>query len=190
MTRALRVLLAAAALAAAPAAAEEIEVGAASLAGTSEGIVLNADFALDLTSRLEEALTKGVPLYFLVEFECYRRRWYWFDEKVGAAALTVRLSFHALTRTYRLSTGALHQSFPTLDEGLRALGRVREWLVLPPGALRPETTYNAYVRMRLDIAQLPKPFQLSALANRDWVLASEWKKWELNGSTTVSEAAQ
>ncbi len=191
MTRALRTLVAAVALAAAAtAAAEEIEVGATSLVGSGEGIVLNADFVLDLTSRLEDALAQGVPLYFLVEFESYRPRWYWLDEKIGAATLTARLSFHALTRTYRLSTGTLHQSFTTLDEALRALGLVREWLVLPPGALRPDTTYNAYVRMRLDTAQLPKPFQVSALANRDWSLASAWKKWPVDGATLASEAAR
>jgi hypothetical protein len=191
MTRVLRTLVAAVALsAAATAAAEEIEVGATSLVATGEGIVLNADFVLDLTSRLEDALAQGVPLYFLVEFESYRPRWYWLDEKIGAATLTARLSFHALTRTYRLSTGTLHQSFTTLDEALRALGLVREWLVLPPGALRPDTTYNAYVRMRLDTTQLPKPFQVSALANRDWSLGSAWKKWPVNGATLASEAAR
>jgi hypothetical protein len=188
MTRALRTLLAAAALAAAPAAAEEIAVGATQLVGTSEGIVLNADFTLDLTTRLEDALQQGVPLYFVVEFECLRPRWYWLDEKIGTATLTARLSFHALTRTYRLSTGTLHQSFATLDEALRALGRVREWLVLPAGALRPDSAYNAYVRMRLDTAQLPKPFQVSALANREWNLASGWKRWPVDGSIIVSEA--
>lgn len=191
MTRALRTLVAAATLAAAAAAAaEEIEVGAASLVGTGEGIVLNADFALELTSRLEDALAQGVPLYFVVEFESYRPRWYWLDEKIGAATLTARLSFHALTRTYRLSTGTLHQSFATLDEALRALGTVREWLVLPSGVLQPDTTYDAYVRMRLDTAQLPKPFQVSALANREWSLASAWKKWPVHGSAMVSEVAR
>ena len=184
MALAMRALLGALALAAAAAAAaaEEIQVGATRLVASEEGIVLDADFALDLTPRLEDALTNGVPLYFVFEFESTRPRWYWFDEKIGTATLTARLSFHALTRTYRLSTGALHQSFATLDEALRALGRVREWLVLPRDALRPDTTYNAYVRMRLDTAQLPKPFQVSALANREWALASPWRKWEVNGS--------
>ena len=191
MTRVLKRLVAAVALAvAAAAAAEEIEVGATSLVGSAEGVVLNADFALDLTPRLEDALAQGVRLYFLVEFEAYRPRWYWLDEKVGAATLTARLSFHALTRTYRLSTGTLHQSFATLNEALRALGTVREWLVLPPGVLQPDTAYNAYVRMRLDTAQLPKPFQVSALANREWSLASAWKKWQVDGAATASEAAQ
>lgn len=188
MLRVLRLALAALALCANVAAADEIEVRATGLAATDEGIVFNGDFGFELTSRLEEALAQGVPLHFLVEFECYRPRWYWLDERIGSATLTLRLSFHALTRTYRLSTGTLHRSYPTLDEAINALTRIREWLVLPRGALRPDTTYNAFVRMRLDTAQLPKPFQVSALANREWTLASPWKRWEVNGSTLAAEA--
>jgi hypothetical protein len=189
LARGLRLVLATAALAAAVAAADEIEVRTADLAATDEGIVFNGDFQLELTPRLEEALTKGIPLYFLLEFECYRPRWYWLDERVGTASLTLRLSFHALTRTYRVSTGTLHRSYPTLDEAINALTRIREWLVLPRGALRPDSTYNAYVRMRLDVAQLPKPFQVSALANREWTLASSWKRWEVNGALLAAAEA-
>ena len=97
MLRALRLALAVLALGASVAVADEIEVRAADLAATDEGIVFNGDFELELTARLEDALAKGVPLYFLVEFECYRPRWYWFDERIGSATLTLRLSFHALT---------------------------------------------------------------------------------------------
>ncbi len=181
---------AAAALLAGPAAADEIAVTQARLVATDEGITLEADFQFDLTARLEDALGKGVPLYFIVEFECLRPRWYWFDERVGAAARASRLSFHALTRTYRVATGALHQSFATLDEALRAIGLVRAWQVLPKGALRPDASYIAYVRMRLDTSQLPKPFQVSALANREWNLAAPWKRWEVDGSFAQAEARQ
>jgi hypothetical protein len=190
MRRAFTWLLLALALSALRAAAEEIEVRDTSLAASEEGFVLSADFDLDLTSRLEDALTKGVPLYFLVEFEIYRPRWYWLDERIGTASRSTRLSFHALTRTYRLTTGALHQSFATLDEALRTLTRVREWQVLGKGALKPDTAYAAYVRMRLDTTQLPKPFQVSALASREWTLASQWKKWEVSGVVEQAEAAR
>jgi hypothetical protein len=194
MRRALSWLLVGIALAAsvlaAPATADEIEVTQAQLVAGDEGIVLVADFEFDLTSRLEEALTKGVPLYFVTEFELVRRRWYWFDERVGTATLSTRLTFHALTRTYRLTTGALHQSFATLAEALRTLSRVRAWQVLPHDALKPDTTYYAYVRMRLDTTQLPKPFQVNALASREWNLASQWKRWEVNGDLVEAEAAR
>jgi len=189
LARGLRLVLAGLVLCASVAAADEIEVRAASLAATDEGIVLDADFEFELTARLEGALAQGVPLYFLVEFECYRPRWYWLDERVGAATLSLRLSFHALTRTYRLSTGTLHRSYPTLADALNALTRVRGWLVLPRDALRPDATYDAYVRMRLDTAQLPKPFQVSALANREWTLASAWRRWEVNGATLAAAEA-
>jgi hypothetical protein len=190
MRRALGVVLAATALASAVAAADDVDVEAVSLAAGDDGITLNADFAFELNSRLEDALDNGVPLYFVVEFEIFRPRWYWFDEKIGAAELSLRLSFHALTRTFRVSTGALHQSYTKLDDAVRALSRVRGWHVLPRGALKPDTVYHAYVRMRLDTAQLPKPFQVSALASRDWTLASRWRKWDVSGAITASEAVR
>jgi hypothetical protein len=167
-----------AAVGSAPALADVILVGRAALEATDEGYMLSADFEFELSSRLEDALSKGVPLYFLVEFELTRPRWYWFDERSVAANQSWRLSFHALTRTYRLSSGALTQSFSTLSEALRTLSRVRGWLVMDRTQAKPDTRYLVAVRMRLDTTQLPKPFQVSALANREWTLASDWYRWE------------
>jgi len=160
-----------------PAAADEIAVRSARLEAAEDGYALDADFQVDLTPRLEDALHQGVTLYFVVDFELSRPRWYWLDEQIGAASRTARLSFHALTRTYRLSSGTLHQTFPTLGEALRALGTVRSWTVIDRGRLAPDTTYAAAARLRLDVTQLPKPFQLSALANPEWTLASPWRRW-------------
>lgn len=164
-------------LAANLASADEIAVREARLVAEEDGFVLHADFDVMLTPRLENALHMGVALYFTTEFECTRPRWYWLDERVASVSRSTRLSFHALTQTYRLSTGTLHQSFPTLDEALHVLGRVRHWIVLGNDQLRAEASYEVAARMRLDISQLPKPFQVSALANREWTLASEWTRW-------------
>jgi hypothetical protein len=40
-----------------------------------------------------------------------------------------------------------------------------------------DADYEAAVRMRLDTALLPKPFQLSALTGRDLQLESPWKRF-------------
>jgi len=40
-----------------------------------------------------------------------------------------------------------------------------------------DADYDAAVRMRLDTALLPKPFQLSALTGRDLQLDSPWKRF-------------
>jgi len=188
LRRTLTWLALALALCAPGATADEIETRDARLVAAEDGIFLHADFELELTSRLEDALAKGVPLYFVTEFELVRPRWYWLDERVATATRSTRLSFHALTRTYRLTTGALHQSFATLDEALRVLSTVRGWQVLAKDAIKPDTSYVAYTRMRLDTAQLPKPFQVSALANRDWTLGAQWKKWTVNGPIEQAEA--
>jgi hypothetical protein len=161
----------------APASAEEIEVREVALRSVEEGLVLDADFAFELTPRLAEVVANGVPLYFSVEFELTRRRWYWFDDTAASGRLQLRLSYHALSRQYRLSAGALQQSFPTLEEALNVLKRVRNWLVVEAPARLADADYEAAVRMRLDTTLLPKPFQLSALTARDLQLESPWKRF-------------
>jgi len=158
--------------------ASEVEIRNPQLTFGEDGMVLSADFAFDFNSRLEEAVTRGVVLNFLVEFELSRSRWYWLDEKLVSRNQTLRLSYNALTRQYRLSSGALHQNFATLEEALRILSHLRHWTVSDKAvALRPGDTYQAALRLRLDPSQLPKPFQLTALANKEWNLASDWLVW-------------
>ena len=159
-----------------PARADDIEVRDVALYRVEEGLALDADFAFDLTTRLADVLANGVPLYFRVEFELTRRRWYWFDDTAASRSIQLRLSYHALSRQYRMSTGALQQSFPTLEEALNVLKRVRNWLVVDHAVPLADADYDAAVRMRLDTTLLPKPFQLSALTRRDLHLESPWKR--------------
>jgi hypothetical protein len=165
------------AVAAFRAAANEVEVHAARLEAVEEGLVLNADFTFELSQRLEEIVTSGVPLYFRVEFELTRPRWYWFDEKAVSRQLQLRLSYHALSRHYRLSTGLLQQNFASLGEALNVLKRVRNWLVADRTATFSDADYEAAVRLRLDAGMLPRPFQLSALTSRELQLESAWKRF-------------
>ena len=158
------------------ACADEIEVRDVSLRATEEGLVLDADFAFELTPRLAEVVANGVPLYFRVEFELIRRRWYWFDDTPAVRRLQVRLSYHALSRQYRLSTGLLQQNFATLEEALNVLKRVRNWLVVER-SVPLSGDYEAALRMRHDVSLLPKPFQLSALTARDLHLDSAWHRF-------------
>lgn len=174
LSRMLVVLVAWAALAA---HAEDIEVRDATLSPAEEGLLLNADFAFELTPRLASVVSNGVPLYFQVEFELTRPRWYWFDEKTATARLQLRLSYHPLSRQYRLSTGLLQQSFATLEDALNVMKRVRNWLVVERTITLTDADYEAAVRMRLDTTLLPKPFQLSALTSRELQLESYWKRF-------------
>ena len=161
--------------------ADEIEVRDARLRTSDEGLVLDADFFFELTPRLADVVANGVPLYFRVDFELTRHRWYWFDENTASRRLQIRLSYHALSRQYRLSTGLLQQNFPTLEEALNVLRRVRNWLVVDRSVPLPAAEYEAAVRMRHDVSLLPKPFQLSALTSRDLHLESSWRRFAVRG---------
>jgi len=161
-----------------PAAAQAVTVAEATLRASDDAdgaAVLDAQFDFDLPAVLEDAVNRGIALYFVIDFELYRTRWYWFDRKLVDASLTYRLTYSPLTRQYRLARGTLAQPFETLAEALATLRRVRGWRVVDAGVLHKGEDYRAQTRMRLDISQLPKPFQITALTNRDWNLASHWR---------------
>jgi len=165
-----------------------LQVNTAGMEISETRYLLNADFHLDLSGPLLEALNNGVSLGFLVEFELTRPRWYWFDEKTVAEKLELRLSYLTLAQQYRLSSGSLYQNFPTLGDALLALGRVHGWAVVGQDQVDNGRRYVAAVRMRLDPAQLPAPFRVSNVTNREWTLASEWKRFPFVPLAPVREA--
>lgn len=157
-------------------AAEQIELVQAHLESSDEGYKLSATYSFDLNHGLEDALNRGVPLYFTTDVEINRPRWYWFDEKTIRTSQTVRISYNVLTRQYHAGvSGQLQQTFNRLDDALTLVRRPNRWVVADKNALKVGETYQVALRMGLDLAQLPKPFQVNALNNSDWRLMSEWK---------------
>lgn len=136
---------------------------------------LTADF--DLAPHLEQMLERGVTLTFRVEFEVFRPRWYWLDDRVARRSMNIRLSYQELTRQYRVAYGEFQQSFPTLREALRRLSGVRHWQIVELKNLTPGAAYEARLRYFLDTSQLPKPLQLSAFTSSEWDLSSETRGW-------------
>lgn len=160
-----------------PAYAGGIEVKSAALTTSDEGLVLQAEFGITLTQTLEDALNKGLSLYFLLEFDLTRPRWYWFNDKVISIEQQYRLSYNALTRQYRIGAGSLYQNFATLAEALDVMSRVRRREEIEAGAISKDTAYTAALRLRLDVSRMPKPFQISALGSREWNIGTDWHRW-------------
>jgi len=143
---------------------------------------LSASFSIGLTPTVEEALNRGVPLHFLVEFELIYPRWYtlyFWNKRLAEMQQTYRLSYNALTRQYRLSYGVLQQSFDTLENALSVLGGIENQPVFEKSILDEDRVYEAQIRMRLDTGRLPKPFQIDALASDSWDVSSSWFRWTL-----------
>jgi hypothetical protein len=139
--------------------------------------VVNATIAGAPQARLEELVQAGVSVPFVAEFVLTRSRWYWFDEVIVERVMDMRLSYHALTRQYRLTVGGLHRSFPSFEQAFTALLSLRNWAVANTDQLPSGQSLNAALRFRLDMSQLPKPFQVAALGNRDLDLSTNWARW-------------
>lgn len=159
--------------------AEGIQVKSADLALVDEVYQVSAEFDINFSQSLEDALNKGIPLNFVVEFELTRPRFYWFDESIAGVRQNIRVSYHALTRQYWLNANTVQKSFGSLSEVKRELSRLRDWQVVDRSLLKKRLNYEAALRMKLDISQLPKPLQVNALASKEWSMDSEWHRWKL-----------
>ena len=154
-----------------------IQIKSVTLEATEEGYQFDADFEITLNHKLENALEKGIVLYFVTELNLVNSRWYWLDERIAQSRVREGLSYYALTRQYRLSRGTLSQNFGTLREALQALSRVRDRPIIASSELRQDEEYTVELRMRLDISALPKPFQVETLGSREWDLSSGLLRW-------------
>ena len=171
------------------ATAGSIEPTDASLNPSEDGYSLSANFNVAIGGHLEEVLTKGgVPLYFNLEFIMERPRKYWVAEHIVSRSLTYRLTYSGLTRQYRLSSGALFTNFSSLDEALRGVGRIAAVAVVEKGRLLPGESYDAAVRLTLDRAQLPKPFQLDVITDKDWQVAAKTLRWKFVAPNSLTVA--
>lgn len=144
-------------------------------------LLLNAQLKLELGPAVEDALIKGLAVHFVVEAEVLRERWYWTDKKIGAASRYYRLAFQPLTRRWRLNVssepisatglaGSISQNFETLAEALSVIRRQSAWKIADAQSLDPDARQRLRYDFRLDVSQLPRPFQIAAGNQADWNL--------------------
>jgi hypothetical protein len=157
--------------------AEGIKLKSAELERVDNDWLLNATFKIELSPGLEDAVQKGVVLYFQTEFDVTRSRWYWFDEKPAMAQRLTRLSYQPMTQQYRIASEGFTFSAKTIFEALQAVGSIGGWRVIDGGQIDASKSYTAALRMTLDLSKLPKPFQVNALNNRDWNVTSDWVRF-------------
>jgi hypothetical protein len=158
-------------------AADRSAVKQAAIRATPQGYVLDADVDIVLNHTLEDALTRGINLYFLLELELTRPRNWWLDETIAEPERKMRIYYHLLLRRYVVESGYVTKTAATLAEALAMLGHVEDWQVLERGMLKTGHRYDARLRLRLDTAQLPKPLTIGAVGGDKWELVSPWYEW-------------
>ena len=170
--------------------AEGISTNKAELRLGEDGYHLIASYDINLTFVVQQALERGIPLYFVTQFSLTQPRWYWLEEEIFVGEQTAKLSYNVLTRQYRISRGALYQNFVSFEDALKMLSK-QSSTAIPAELIKQdkgyiaelikkvttESSYFAAVRLRLDTDQLPRLLQMNALTGDDWTLDSNWYRW-------------
>jgi hypothetical protein len=184
--------------------AEGISVNKVEIRSSEKGYQLSASYDINLNFVVKQALSRGIPIYFVSEFsltharwgwldsaqkallglfsgEWTTTRWSWLDKEIYSGEQTVKLSYSTLTGRYRISRGALFQNFASLEDALNILER-QSSAVISAELMNMDGNYMAAARLRLDIALLPKPLQVNALTDNNWTLDSDWYRWVISPS--------
>ncbi|MEO8015436.1 DUF4390 domain-containing protein [Polaromonas sp.] len=154
---------------------------------TEDGVYLSAVVRFEVPPVVEDALLKGIAVYFVVEADVYRDRWYWTDLRVASAARTLRLAYQPLTGRWRVnivsglitsSSGlraTLSQNYESLPEALSAIQRVTHWKIADASEVDPGEQYMLNLNFWLDLSQLPRPFQIGVAGQRDWTISAQFR---------------
>jgi hypothetical protein len=161
--------------------ADGTEVTQLRLERADDGVLLSASVRFDVPPAIEDALLKGIPMYFVAEAALLRDRWYWYDKQVASAQRHMRVSYQPLTRRWRLQVSpmpignsglALGQSFDTREEAMAAVQHIARWKIAELADLEPDARYSVDFQFRLDVSQLPRPFQIGAVGHSDWNISA------------------
>ena len=161
------------------AATNSILIKEADLQLVDDFYLLNAEISIDFDAEIEEAINKGVPLHFLIEFQVVSPRKYWFDDEIITTTNRVVLSYHALTKQYLVNRETHQKSFETLDEAVDELLQLTDLKVFEKVLIEKDANYKAALLMRLDQAKLPKAIQVDAIASEKWNITSQKYEWPL-----------
>jgi hypothetical protein len=151
--------------------AQAVELKQLQLQRRDGDLTLEFSARLTLGPAIEDALQRGVPLYFNARATVYRDRWYWRDERVARVSRTWRLAYQPLTASWRLSLGGLSQGYGSLSEAMAPLSQISGWRLVELDKLEHGSRHHVEFSFSLDNSQLPQPMQIDL--GGDWKLGIE-----------------
>lgn len=146
-------------------------------------LTLNGGLDLGLSSKADEALSKGIPLDVWFDIElCRERRLIW-NKTIENWRIKRRIRYHALSRQYLVTQDLKNpesvENFTSLSEALKSMGSFSDLkLVISPEIMK-KYNYLIKVRAQLNIESLPAPLRPVAYASPSWHLNSGWTEWKI-----------
>lgn len=162
----------------------DVGLPALQLERADDDLKLSAQLKFELPSVVEDALLKGIPIYFVAQVELRRQWLYWLTKKVVVVQRRMRLSYHPLTRRWRVNIAsgevldagpgvALNQNFESLAEAMSTIRRISHWKIADAAELEHGTRYFVEFKFSLDVSQLPRPLQIGTLGQSDWSIVQD-----------------
>ncbi|MDI1309249.1 MAG: DUF4390 domain-containing protein [Methylotenera sp.] len=152
-------------------------IRSASLVATDDSYALNADLDMKFSEKMEQAISKGFELNFLIEFQLAKPRQYWFDDEVVTVTNRVTLSYHALSRQFLVIRGDQQKAFVRLDEATDDLSEISDLKLFQKSEVEKGEHYKAALLIRLDPRKLPKVVQGDTIGSDDWKMSSQRFEW-------------
>ena len=157
----------------------QVELQALKLERQDTALYMSGTWQFELPSALEDALLKGITLYFVTEVDISQERWYVYNQRVAHAERHVRLFYQPLTRRWRVNISpqpfnvsglgmSLGQSYDTAEEALGAVRRIVQWRIANAADYNPDAKQTININFKLDLKQLPRPLQIGAAGQSDW----------------------
>ena len=146
-----------------------------------DGLYLSTSLQFVMPELAQDALYKGIPMFFVAEAQVVKERWYWYDRVIAETPRYLRLSYQPLTRRWRLNISStpfsnsglgvvLGQNFDDYEDALAAVQRISRWKIAEAGVIEKDAAHTVNFRFRLDVSQLPRPLQIGAVGRSGWNL--------------------
>jgi len=156
-----------------------VELQALKVERQDSAIYISGTWQFELPTALEDALLKGITLYFVTEVDISQERWYFYSQRVAYAERHVRLFYQPLTRRWRVNVSpqpfnvsglgmSLGQSYDTAEEAMVAVRRIVQWRIANATDYNPDAKQTININFKLDLKQLPRPLQIGATGQSDW----------------------
>jgi hypothetical protein len=144
-----------------------------------DGLYLSTQLQFAMPELAQDALYKGIPMFFVAEAQVLKERWYWYDRAIAETSRYLRLSYQPLTRRWRLNVSStpfsnsglgvvLGQNFDDYEDAMAAVQRLSRWKIAETGVIEKDAAHTVNFRFRLDVSQLPRPLQIGVAGRSGW----------------------
>jgi len=147
---------------------------------------VDAQFDLQLTETVSEALYNGVSIQLLTTLDLFTRRPYIWDQHIAQWAFTQQISYHSLTNRFVLNSPQSKESrsYSSLND---LFSDIRDFSfqsdILGDTLPASKHGYKLQLRIVLDNSVLPAPLRVMTYISPAWKLHSDIHEWFIAGDS-------